>query len=273
MTTCKGCKDKQEKIDRLDKENHHKDLISKQEKEKIEQLKLQNAQEKKKHSEINNEIIRSNVRYQKNISDIQTLNKQLSQDKQQLIDLLTTKDKEIAILKSQNEALTEHSENLLQKIDEKLNQIQTSVNPQKNFQLEEASSQKGSESKLTPNEPKKKSQNTRITKETLGNNTKEQVSVSEKDSSVHNSGRNRSKVSYKEPSLRKKLRKGDERTFGNDEVYLSVETQLDKLKKTPKKFSTNEDKENTLSQQEAFSNKRKVWRDQEPRKLQEIKGI
>lgn len=57
-------------------------------------------------------------------------------------------------------------------------------------------------------------------------------------------------VSYTEPSLRKKMRKGDEFSFGEGDVYLEAKKELHNKKL--KSGNNNEDKENKLTQEEAY---------------------
>jgi hypothetical protein len=76
--------------------------------------------EKRKHCEINNEIIRSNVRYHKAVSDVQSRNQILVKEKEQAVTELHSKVVELASHKAQVELLQATNDKILQRIEQLL---------------------------------------------------------------------------------------------------------------------------------------------------------
>lgn len=101
-------------IRKLEKEVDQRNNFINQQKEKLEQLKQSNLEgnridqivwfiyckkEKKRHSEINNQIIRSNVRYQKSLTEAQTKLQEVTLEKDQLLGNSSQKEIGLAVLK------------------------------------------------------------------------------------------------------------------------------------------------------------------------------
>lgn len=110
---CAGCKryvdSLLEQIHELKEENENK-------RQHIDKLKDKNKAEKKRHTDINNEIIMSNVRYQQALNQAQHVLQRYVRDREEFL----RKEAHMASLQAEVEALKTTNSQLLQRLDSKL---------------------------------------------------------------------------------------------------------------------------------------------------------
>lgn len=218
---CRSCFQARVELERCIIELHNRDETLARLQEKNEALKKKNALEKKKHTETNNEIIMSNVRYQQALSKLQGTVDKYVKDRENILKVISSKQSENAKLKVENEILKANVDRLYALVGQdgaKSNlHVQGAV---PNAKIEPAPT-------VSTEEPLRKSlkKSTTISNETVQgeeahemaqqrhttNRNEEITGIIKKEDEVRVSKRyslrRDIKVDYTEPSLRKKLRR------------------------------------------------------------------
>jgi len=114
---CEQCLQSQQEIERYEQELQQKELLIEDLRHHNDHLKQKNQAEKKKHTEVNNEIIMSNVRYQQTLSQMQTTLQKYVREKEDLLRMQTSKEVECIGLKAENTVLRQHMERLYERFD------------------------------------------------------------------------------------------------------------------------------------------------------------